>query len=53
MKDDLSAKEVTDTEMIWVKTTQLAEFSHEISTLKPGKELTSNSKILKLQPFLD
>ena len=53
MKDHLSAKELTDTEMFCVKTTQLAEFSHEISTLKAGKELTTNSKILILRPFLD
>ena len=47
-KDHLSAKELTDAEMFWVKTTQLAEFSHEISPLKAGKELTTNSKILML-----
>ena len=45
MKDHLSAKDLTDTEMFWVKSTQLAEFSHEISTLKAGKEVDANSKI--------
>ena len=53
IKDHLSAKELTDAEMLWVKSTQLVEFLHEISTLKARKELTANSKILKLQPFLD
>ena len=48
MKDHLSAKELTDAEMFWVKTTQLVEFSHEISTLKAGKELAADSKILML-----
>ena len=41
MKDHLSAKELTDVEMIWVKGTQLAEFSQDISTLKAGKELAA------------
>ena len=44
MKDHLFAKELTDAEMFWVKSTQLAEFSHEISTLNAGKELTANQK---------
>ena len=50
MKDHLSAKElhVIDAKMFWVKFTQLAEFSHEISTLKAGKELANNLKVLKL-----
>ena len=52
MRDHLSAKELTDAEMFWVKSTQLAEFSHEISTMKTGKKLAANSKILMLQPFL-
>ena len=39
--------------MFWVKTTQLAKFSHELFTLKAGKELTANSKTLMLRPFLD
>ena len=53
MKDHLSVKELTDAEVFWVKTTQLAEFSHEISTLKARKEFAANSKILMLRPFLD
>ena len=44
---------VTDAEVFWVNSTQLAEFSHEISTLKGGKELATDSKILMLRPFLD
>ena len=42
MKDHLSVKELTDAKMFWVKSTQLAEFSHEISMLKAGKELAAN-----------
>ena len=38
------AKELTDVEMFWVRGTQLAEFSHEISTLKAGKELAASSR---------
>ena len=53
MKDHLSVKELTDAEMFWVKSTRLAEFSHEIYTLKAGKKLTANPKILKLQALLD
>ena len=53
----VSAKELTDAEMfyiyMYVKMTQLVEFSHEISTSKAGKELTANSKILMLRSFLD
>ena len=48
MKDHLSSKELTDAETFWVKTTQLAEFSSEIFTLKAKKELAANSKILML-----
>ena len=44
MKDYLSAKELTDVDMFWVKSTQLAEFSYEISTLKAGKELAANCR---------
>ena len=33
--------------------TQLAKFSHMIFTLKAGKELAPNAKILMLQLFLD
>ena len=46
-------KELTDAETFWVKMTQLAEFSSEISTLKAKRELAANSKILMLRPFLD
>ena len=53
MKDHLSAKEFNDAEMFWVKMTQLVEFSTDISTLKDGKELAANYKILNLQPFID
>ena len=53
MKDHLSANELTYAEMFRVKSTQLAELSHEIFTLKAGKELAANSKILKLRLFLD
>ena len=53
MKDHLSAKELTDAEMFWVKTTQLAGFSSKISTLKARKELATNSKILMLRRFFD
>ena len=53
MKDHLSAEELTDAEMFWVKTTELAASSPEISTLKAGKELAANSRILMLQSFLD
>ena len=49
MKDHLCANELTDTEMFWVKKTQLAEFSSEIT----GKELTANLKILMFWAFLD
>ena len=52
MKDHLYAKELTDAEMLLVKTTQLADFSHEISNLKAKREFTANSKILMLRPFL-
>ena len=48
MKYHLSAKELTDTEIFGVKTTQLVEFSHDISTLKDGKELSAKMNILKL-----
>ena len=48
IKDNLSAKELTDDEMYWVKSTQLAEFSHEISPMKAGMELAANLKILVL-----
>ena len=48
MKDHLSAKELTDAEMYWVKTTQLAKILSEISTLKAEKELAINSKFLML-----
>ena len=53
MKDRLSARELTEAEMFLVKFTQLVDFSNEISTLKAGKELAANWKILKLQLFLD
>ena len=53
MKDHLSARELTDAEMFWVKMTLLVEFSHEIFTLKARKELSINLKILTLRPFLD
>ena len=52
MKDHQSAKELIDAEMFWVKCTEPTELSHEISTLKAGKELAANSNIVKLQPFL-
>ena len=53
MNDHLIAKELTYAEMFWVKGTQLTEFSYEISTLKVGKDLAANLKILKLKLFLD
>ena len=34
--------ELTDAKMFWVKMTQLAKFSYEISTLKAGMELVVN-----------
>ena len=45
-------EELTDAEKFWVKSTQLVEFSHSISTLKAGKEIATNSKIMKLQHSL-
>ena len=53
MKDHLPINELTDAEMFWMKSTQLLEFSHEISIFKAGKELAASSKILSLRPFLD
>ena len=44
MKDHLFVKESTDAEMLWVKSTRLAEFSHEISTLKAGIEIYKNAR---------
>ena len=42
MKDHLSVKELIDAEMFWVKSTESAEFSHDISTLKAGKEFVAS-----------
>ena len=44
MNDHVFANELTDVEMFWVKSTSLAEFSQDISTLKAGKELAVNCR---------
>ncbi|KAL0146957.1 hypothetical protein M9458_057896 [Cirrhinus mrigala] len=48
-----TAEEMFEAEKYWTKVTQVSSFSPEISLLKAGKTLNSDSKIRDLKPFLD
>lgn len=44
-RGELTAEEMFESEKYWTKVTQVCSFSHEISLLKAGKTLNSDSKI--------
>lgn len=48
----LTATELNDAEMYWMKYTQKVAVSEEIMSLTKGERLNSNSTILTLNPFL-
>ncbi|XP_026063123.1 uncharacterized protein LOC113046525 [Carassius auratus] len=52
-RGELTAEEMFEAEKYWTKVTQVCSFSHEISLMKAGKTLNSDSKIRDLKPFLD
>lgn len=49
----LTLREIDDERMFWIRTEQSVSFSEEINSLKNGKELSSKSKLLQFNPFLD
>ncbi len=49
----LKAEEISEAELYWIQVTQSKSFFHEISLLKKGQEISFQSKIQPLSPFLD
>lgn len=49
----MTAEEMHEAEKYWIKVTQRQSFSPEISLLKTGKCLNTDSRIRELKPFLD
>ena len=49
----LTAEEISEAELYWIQVTQSKSFFHEISQLKKGQEISVQSKIQPLSPFLD
>lgn len=50
---ELTSQELTAAEVYWVKMTQEQSFSQEISQLASGQNISRDSKIKDLKPFLD
>ena len=49
----LTAGEIAEAELYWIRLTQNQSFYEEINQLKRGKEVNFQSKIKSLSPFLD
>lgn len=45
--------ELMEAKKYWIRTTQRQQFSHEITTIEQGKNLTNTSTLIRLTPFID
>ena len=48
----MSANEIRDSSLFWVRYVQTQVFNHEIDSLKTGKPLTTKLPLKKLNPFI-
>ncbi|XP_051162210.1 uncharacterized protein LOC127282151 [Leptopilina boulardi] len=51
--NQVTATEINNAALFWVKYVQENSFAHEIQCLKEGKPIPSSSRIQKFSPFLD
>lgn len=51
--EPLTAAEIKDAELYWVKVSQSVSFGEEIANLRDGKEISASSRLALLHPFLD
>lgn len=49
----ITAHEIQQAELLWIKMIQIQHFGHEIGRIKQNRPLPVNSNLLKLTPFLD
>lgn len=50
---ELSAKELRDSLLLWILTTQKCSFIEEINNIKNNRPISPKSKLLSLNPFID